>query len=127
MKRKGNRVVVITGASSGFGAAAATAFAADDPTASLYGNTIVFVDAGGMESHTHYNADHTFDGTVPSMSYAYKGTWSVDDKGQLCRVFDPPVQGRTNPDCDPAMPPHAVGDNWTTPDGGKASLVQGTN
>jgi hypothetical protein len=100
--------------------------AADDPMATAYGNTIVTVSANGMEAHTQYNADHTFSGIVPSMSYQYKGTWSIDDKGQLCRVFDPPVPGRSNPDCD--MPgTHAVGDKWTTADGGTATLVQGTD
>ena len=105
---------------------AGAAFAGDDPMANLVGNTIVYVDKGGMESHTHYNADHTFDGAVPSMGYKYKGTWALDANGQLCRTFDPPVPGRTNPDCAPATP-HAVGDSWTDADGGKGSLVSGVN
>ncbi len=109
-----------------FAALSVSVAQADDPMATLYGNTIVVVDKSGMESHTHYNADHTFNGTVPSMSYNYQGTWSIDDKGQLCRVFDPPVPGRTNPDCD-VLTPHAVGDTWTSPDAGKGSLVQGVN
>jgi hypothetical protein len=115
------------------GAAALTlattaALAADDPMAPDYGNTIVVVEKGGMESHTHYNADHSFEGVVPSMGYKYKGTWSVDDKGQLCRVFDPPVMGRSNPDCDPAdTAVHAVGDKWTTPNGASVTLTQGQN
>lgn len=99
---------------------------ADDVMANTYGNTLVSVSANGMESHTHYNVDHTFSGTVPSMGFDYKGTWAIDDKGQLCRTFDPPVPGRTNPDCGP-IDSHAVGDKWTSPDGANITLVQGVN
>ncbi len=59
------------------------------------------------------------------MGYKYQGTWALDDKGQLCRTFNPPVPGRTNPDCD-ALTPHAVGDKWTMPDGGTVTITQGT-
>jgi hypothetical protein len=113
-------------AAAAFALCTGAAMAGDDPMANSYGNTMVVVDKNGMESHTHYLADHTFSGVVPSMGYQYKGTWSIDDKGQLCHVFDPPVPGRTNPDCNP-LETHAVGDNWTSPDGGKSSLVQGVN
>jgi hypothetical protein len=108
--------------------AATAALGADDPMASLYGNTLVVVGSTGMESHTVYNADHTFSGIVPSMSYKYQGTWAIDDKGQLCRTFNPPVPGRTNPDCDPMDPtPRAVGDKWTAPDGSTITLTKGTD
>ena len=99
-----------------------------DPMANLYGNTLVVVDKGGMESHTMYNADHTFSGIVPSMGYKYGGTWAVNDKGELCRTFDPPVPGRTNPDCDPQeSTTHAVGDKWSSADGGSVTLQKGAD
>ncbi|MGZ5923931.1 MAG: hypothetical protein ACXWK2_05090 [Rhizomicrobium sp.] len=102
------------------------ASATDDLMANTYGNTLVSVSTGGMEAHTYYNADHTFSGKVPAMGFGYKGTWALDDKGQLCRTFDPPVPGRTNPDCD-TLETHAVGDKWTAADGGTDTLVQGVN
>lgn len=107
-------------------AVSSAASAGDDVMANTYGNTLVSVSAGGMESHTYYNADHTFSGKVPAMGFDYKGTWAIDDKGQLCRTFDPPVPGRTNPDCGP-LDNHAVGDKWTAADGATITLVQGVN
>lgn len=104
------------------------ALAQSDPMANMYGNTLVVVSGTGMESHTMYNADHTFSGIVPSMSYKYGGTWAIDATGALCRTFDPPVPGRTNPDCDPLDPtPRAVGDKWATPDGGSITLSKGAD
>jgi|ERR1700690_2346074 hypothetical protein len=107
-------------------AAASSASAGDDPMATTYGNTLVSVSSGGLESHTYYNADHTFTGKVPSLGFEYKGTWSIDDNGQLCRTFDPPVPGRTNPDCG-TLENHAVGEKWTASDGASITLVQGVN
>ncbi|HLJ53109.1 MAG TPA: hypothetical protein VKT24_06965 [Rhizomicrobium sp.] len=107
-------------------AVASAASAGDDMMANTYGNTLVSVSSSGMESHTYYNADHTFSGKVPSFGFEYKGTWTIDDKGQLCRTFDPPVPGRTNPDCGP-LASHAVGDKWTAADGATITLVQGVN
>ncbi|HXC53687.1 MAG TPA: hypothetical protein VNU97_00170 [Rhizomicrobium sp.] len=100
------------------------AVAADDPMANLYGNTVVVVDGKGLESHTNYNADHTFSGVAPAYSYHYKGTWEMTADGKLCRTFDPPVPGITNPDC-AAATSHAVGDKWSGPDGSSGTLVQG--
>jgi hypothetical protein len=107
-------------------ALSSAAQAADDAMANIYGNTLVSVSGGGMEAHTYYNADHTFTGKVPAMGFEYKGNWAIDDKGQLCRTFDPPVPGRSNPDCDP-LEAHAVGDKWSTPDGGTVALTAGVN
>ena len=107
-------------------ASASAALAGDDMMANVYGNTLVSVSSGGMESHTYYNADHTFTGKVPAMGFEYKGTWMIDDKGQLCRNFDPPVPGRTNPDCGP-LESHAVGEKWTNAEGSTITLSQGVN
>src|SRR5436190_15740574 len=42
-----------------------------DPMTATYGNTLI-VKGSGPESHTHYNADHTFDGIAPDYNYPYK-------------------------------------------------------
>ncbi|MGZ5987921.1 MAG: hypothetical protein ACXWLZ_02615 [Rhizomicrobium sp.] len=92
---------------------ATPAFASDDIMAGYYGNTVV--SAGGMiESHTHYRADHTFDLTASAMGQTFnsKGTWKIDDKGQLCRTYETAPPGMPNPLCIPAEP-HKPGDNWT--------------
>lgn len=94
-----------------------------DPMALLYGNTIVLVDKGGIESHTYYAADHTFAGVAPAYSYKYQGTWELKADGTLCRTFDPAPPGITNPDCG-AFVAHAVGDAWEA-DGGKFSIIAG--
>src|SRR5258707_14981018 len=93
--------------------AAVPAFADDaaDPMANYYGNTVVVVNAKGIESHTHYNADHTFEGVAPAFNYHYKGTWEITPDGKLCNTFDPVPPGVTNPDCKP-LGPVAVGDSW---------------
>jgi hypothetical protein len=93
---------------------ASPAMAADDIMAGYYGNTVI--SSGGMiESHTHYRADHTFDVSATAMGQAYnfKGTWAIDDKGQLCRTYaDPAPPNSPNPLCIPAEA-HKVGDSWT--------------
>ncbi len=100
-------------AASMFALCGGSAFAAD-VMAGYYGNTAV--STGGMaEIHTHYRADHSFDltGSAMGMSHSYKGTWSIDGTGQLCRVFtgDMPPNA-TNPVCTP-IAAHKVGDTWT--------------
>lgn len=89
---------------------------ADDIMAGYYGNTIVSKSTMG-EVHAHYKADHTFDGTASSTmgSMDLKGTWALDDKGQLCRTYDTPPPGVTNPLCTP-WTAHKVGDSWTLGD-----------
>ena len=89
---------------------------ADDIMAGYYGNTIISKSAMG-EVHSHYKADHTFDGTASGAlgSMALKGTWAFDDKGQLCRTYDTPPPGISNPFCTP-WAAHKVGDSWTMSD-----------
>jgi hypothetical protein len=91
----------------------APALAADDMMSGYYGNTVVSV-GGMLESHTHYRADHTFDVTATAMGQSFngKGTWAIDDKGQLCRTYETPPPGITNPLCIPAEM-HKIGDSWT--------------
>lgn len=97
---------------------AAPALAADDVMANFYGNTVVSTGAMG-ESRTHYKADHTFDVTMVGAqgTLATKGTWTAAD-GKLCRVYDTPPPGVTNPLCTPAES-HNVGDTWTVTIGGQ--------
>ena len=91
----------------------APAVAADDIMSGYYGNTVVSV-GGMLESHTHYRADHTFDVSATAMGQSFngKGTWAIDDKGQLCRTYETPPPGFPNPLCIPAEA-HKVGDSWT--------------
>lgn len=91
----------------------APALAGDDIMAGYYGNTVVSV-GGVLESHTHYRADHTFDVSATAMGQSFndKGTWAIDDKGQLCRTYESPPPGFPNPLCIPAEA-HKVGDSWT--------------
>jgi hypothetical protein len=105
------------------------AYAADDIMAATYGNTVVGKSAM-FESHTHYNADHSFSAAYSSAmgSMEAKGTWAVNDKGELCRTFANPPPGSPNPLC-VAWTSHKVGDTWTmsTANGGSVavSLVAG--
>ena len=102
--------------------------AADDPMAGFYGNTLV-VTGDGFQAHVHYRADHTLDmsGTASGQAFSTKGTWTIDDKGQICRSYDKTPPTMTNPFCSPATP-HKVGDSWsvTTPAGSRSiTLVAG--
>ena len=95
----------------------APVFAADDPMASFYGNTIVST-GGSATLRTHYRADHTFDftGSMMFMSKTFKGTWALDGKGILCRTYigDAPPD-TSNPQCSPFVP-RKVGDVWKSKD-----------
>jgi len=96
----------------------AQAWAADDVMAGYYGNTIV-ATGGPAEIHTHYRADHTFDmaASMMMMHKNFKGTWAMNDKGEICRTFVgelPP--NTTNPQC-VALGAHKVGDSWTVTQG----------
>jgi len=97
------------------------AYAGDDPMASTYGNTVIGKSGMG-ESHTHYNADHTVTADVSSMmgSMTLKGTWSIDDKGQLCRNYSNAPSMMPNPICVP-WAPHKVGDSWQVTFNGRTS------
>lgn len=95
-----------------------------DAMTPMFGNTIVVVDAKGLESHTWFAADGTFTGIAPAYNYKYQGKWYIDPNGQLCRNFDPEPPGITNPVCG-ALDSHAVGDKWTDKDGGSDSIVAG--
>ncbi|MGN6149870.1 MAG: hypothetical protein ACTHPD_15130 [Rhizomicrobium sp.] len=100
---------------------ATAAFAADDVMAGFYGNTVI--SKGGMaEAHSYYNADHTFTMKAPSFNMEWKGTWKTEG-GQLCRTYDKPPPGVSNPFCTP-VEAHKVGDTWTV-SGRTVTLVQG--
>jgi hypothetical protein len=97
------------------------AFAGDDVMAGFYGNTVI--SKGGMaETHSYYNADHSFTMKAPAYNMSWKGTWKVDG-ATLCRTYDTAPPGVTNPLCTP-IETHKVGDTWTVA-GRTASLVQG--
>ena len=98
---------------------------ADDVMASAYGNTTL-VTGGMFETHTHYNADHTFTMTIPARNAELKGAWALDG-ANVCRTFEAPPPGLINPLCTPVAA-HKVGDTWTvqTPGGPRTvTLVAG--
>ena len=73
---------------------------------------------------SHYRADHTFDVTATAMgrSFNAKGTWKIDDKGQLCRTYETAPPGMPNPLCIPAEP-HKIGDSWSVTFNGRARTM----
>jgi len=93
-------------------ASAPPAFARDI-MANYYGNTLV-ASSAATDLRIHYRADHTFDaaGTNASGRVAFRGKWSLDRKGELCRVYD--TQGRSKPVCTP-WSAHRIGDTWELP------------
>jgi len=98
---------------------ASAALAADDVMANFYGNTAI--GTGGMaDTKTYYRPDHTFETKV--MTYDLKGTWAIDATGQLCRTYESPPPGVTNPLCVP-IAPHKVGDSWTVQMNGQTRTV----
>lgn len=97
---------------------AAPALAAGDVMASFYGNTVV-ATGGPADIRTHYRADHTFDMVAATMliSRSFKGTWALDDKGNVCRTYVgevPPGSAVTL--CRP-LAARKVGDVWKSKDG----------
>jgi len=103
---------------------ATPAFAGDEVMASTFGNTVV--STGGMaEVHTHYRADHSFDmvGSMMGMSQTFKGSWAVNDKGELCRTFVGDAPPNTpNPLCTP-IAAHKLGDTWTMQANGQSRTL----
>jgi hypothetical protein len=55
-------------------------------------------------------------------SFNDKGTWKIDDKGQLCRTYEAPPPGMPNPLCIPAAS-HKVGESWTVTVNGSTRLM----
>src|SRR5579872_2670799 len=104
-------------------ASSVVAFAGDEVMSGYFGNTVISKGAMG-ETHTHYKADHTFDGTASSMlgSMDLKGTWKIDDKGQLCRTYETAMPGVPNPLCTPAVA-HKAGDTWTMQSGSSTRTI----
>lgn len=102
-------------------ATSGAAFAADDSVmAPFYGNTVIAT--GGMaDTHSNYNADHTFVMNVPSLHISFKGTWKIDG-ANMCRTFDSPPPGTPNPLCMP-VEAHKVGESWTVTVNGKTRGV----
>lgn len=105
--------------------AGAPAFGADDVMAGFYGNTVE-VTGPSFQATVHYRADHTMDssGTIAGKTFSTKGTWKIDDKGQICRTYDTTPPTMTNPFCTAATP-HKAGDTWsvTTPDGSPRTIT----
>jgi hypothetical protein len=91
----------------------APALADDEVMRGYFGNTLI-VKGGMVDTYTHFHPDHTFDASamVLGARVTRKGTWKLDDKGQLCRWIDNPPAGAPNPLCF-ALSAHKPGDSWT--------------
>ena len=93
------------------------ATAGEELMAGYFGNTVIATGQAG-ELRVHYKPDHSFSGRAegPTGKYDIRGTWKLDEKGNLCRTYSatgadlPP--GMPNPYCAP-LTAHKVGDAWT--------------
>jgi hypothetical protein len=99
-----------------FGSAAS----ADDVMAGYYGNTAI-ASGGKVETHSVYNADHTFVLTAPAVGETFKGTWQVTGT-TLCRTYETAPPGVSNPLCTP-VEAHKIGDSWTVTADGRTRTV----
>jgi hypothetical protein len=101
------------------------ALAEDDVMAGFYGNTAI-ATGGLADTYSHFNPDHTFDLKVPAYGLTFAGTWKIDG-GNLCRTFESPPPGVSNPLCTP-VEAHKIGDTWAAENNGQkltVTLVQG--
>jgi len=93
------------------------AFAADDPMAGRYGNTVVVKYANGSEVKLHYNQDGTLEVINPDGSKG-TGKWAMKD-GKLCVTADAgPNAGKEQ--CSAFTAGKKAGDSWDQ------SLADGT-
>lgn len=108
------RAILLAAAVTVLGGGAA--HAAGDVMAGYYGNTVT--GAGdGIAMRAHYRADHSFDGTttIKGEMRSFKGTWSLDGKGNLCRLYaDAKASG--GPACAP-IAARTIGATWTIANG----------
>lgn len=105
---------------AGMLAISVSAASGDDVMAGFYGNTAI-ATGGRAETHTVFNADHTFVLNVPIVSQTYRGTWAVNG-ATLCRTYEVAPPGVANPLCTP-VEPHKVGDTWTMTMNGQTRTV----
>lgn len=108
---------------------ASLAFAADDPMASRYGNTVVISGPDGKElGRAYYDADHK---VVRKMADGkeVKGTWAMEGAKLCFTQVDPaPAKPEEAKVCTDFPGAKAVGDSWevVTPGGKlKATLQKG--
>jgi hypothetical protein len=85
------------------------AFAADDPMASRYGNTVVVTYADGSVVKLHYRQDGSLEVINPDGSKG-TGKWAMKD-GKLCITADAgPTAGKEQ--CSAFTAGKKVGDSW---------------
>ncbi len=115
-----NRTILI----AGFGALA-LAGAAHADMSGMVGNTMVVTLPDNNTVKVQLHADGTYQ-TARSNGPTVKGTWAA--KGdQLCYTqTDPaPPADRPQPFCIAGMDGHKVGDNWSSPGQGGATMKMG--
>jgi hypothetical protein len=98
---------------------ATLAFAADDPMASRYGNTIVIKSADGKEvGRAYYDADHKLV-RKSADGKEVKGTWSMEGANLCFNQTEPAPKPEEAKQCLPFSGAKNIGDSWevTTPAG----------
>jgi hypothetical protein len=105
----------------GSAAALALAGAAHADMSGLVGNTVNLSGANGFSVKVQLHPDGTYQTTTAQGTV--KGTWKADG-AQLCYTqTDPaPAAGRPNPFCVQGMDGRKVGDTWTQPGPGGATM-----
>jgi hypothetical protein len=101
------------------------AFAAADPMASRYGNTVVAKTADGQEvARTYYNADGTYSRKTADGAES-KGTWKMDGDKLCATQTEPAPPAGAGTLCLPFPGPKTVGDTWeaTLPDGTRLTVT----
>jgi hypothetical protein len=91
-------------------ASASVAYAADDPFADLYANTLVYTSAKNVVIKVLVQKDGTWTSTsTDPKNKPGNGAWAV--VGNYVCVSDA-AMAKTKPNCDKIVS-HAVGDKWT--------------
>ena len=106
----------------GLAGALALAGTASADMTGMVGNTVVLAMPDNSTIKVQLHADGTYQ-TVVANGPAVKGTWAAVN-GQLCYTqTDPaPAAGRPNPFCVQGMDGRKVGDTWTQPGPGGATM-----
>jgi hypothetical protein len=91
-------------------ALAGAAWAADDPMADMYTNTVVATDANGAATKVYYNADGSYTG-VAADGVKIGGTWKRE-AGKICyNRTTPPERAAQFCGADDGVA-HHIGDSW---------------
>ena len=93
------------------------AYAADDPFADLYANTLVYTSPKNVATKVLVQKDGTWTSTDSNGKSAH-GSWAT--LGNYVCVYDATMP-KTKPDCSTIVV-HKVGDKWTEPGAKKGTV-----